>query len=47
MDKRWVKFESVKIDTRWVKFDRVKFDSGYDKFDNKILKVDKLNLRSL
>ena len=47
MDKRWVKFESVKIDTRWVKFDRVKFDSGYDKFDNTILKVDKLNLRSL
>ena len=47
MDKRWVKFESVKIDTRWVKFDRVKFDSGYDKFDNTILKVNKLNLRSL
>ena len=47
MDKRWVKFESVKIDTRWVKFDSVKFDSGYDKFDNTILKVDKLNLRSL
>ena len=47
MDKRWVEFESVKIDTRWVKFDRVKFDSGYDKFDNTILKVNKLNLRSL
>ena len=35
------------MDKRWVKFDRVKFDSGYDKFDNTILKVDKLNLRSL